>query len=856
MVTLNFVCQVNSGEFVELTTVEGVLEIKDQLKEYIDRGPELATTCLLDFFLNTYEREKTRTPTTGTSRQLNERVPYLQNTGHGCRCRVVRTAGHETMPNFVGEWFPRNDVPELQEYYHASMLALLTPWRHVEELKPDNGTFKGAYDDFVAKASPATIRIIENIQYQYECSDSAKKKRDQRARDDKERSTAGCNDNIDIPTHVRQSMDKDESSYSTEFDQQDVDNTLAAQFSTEDRLFAEVALNIAFDKGIFDEKTPETTWKDVQRSANEEDMVYFQELEKMVKLVTKNRHVADKRDDILPDIASLRSESLSAPEGQMSLVATDDFTHVDILNTEQRLAHDIVSNHLKAHLDGRKPKQLLMIVMGQGGTGKSTLLNALTTTFDKHNASHLLGKTAMSGIAASLIGGTTLHWYGGLPPQMNPQSDIWPENSSKYIKDRRAKNLQPIEWLAIDEMGMCTLDFLTLLSQVAGKARVDNSSADATIPFGDLNLILIGDFHQFPPVGAASSALYCPAGSRNTSAVGKAIYLQFETVVNLLKQERIKDIVWKDILQRSREGQCTAEDIDEIRKLILTNATCENIDFTKSPWDTATLVTPRNCVRAAWNRQSLRKHCAKTGNILYICDAEDTIGNDRRPTNFEQKVIIAGMSLDQTRKIGQRIEFAIGMQVMVTLNVSTEADLANGSRGTIEDVVLDPRELVGNTDRNEDGEVWLEYPPAMILFRPFHYEFDPFPGLQPGLIPIFPSEVNFTIHYQQDSKAKVIRRQFPICAGYAFTDHKAQGQTLEHVIVDIGTTVKFPVNPFAAYVALSRSRGRDTIRLLRDFDETIFTKHPSEYLRREDERLAGLVVETADKFKKGWYNYN
>jgi hypothetical protein len=50
--------------------------------------------------------------------------------------------------------------------------------------------------------------------------------------------------------------------------------------------------------------------------------------------------------------------------------------------------------------------------------------------------------------------------------------------------------------------------------------------------------------------------------------------------------------------------------------------------------------------------------------------------------------------------------------------------------------------------------------------------------------------------------------------------------------------------------------GRDTIRLLRDFDETIFTKHPSKYLRREDERLAGLIVETADKFKKGWYNYN
>jgi hypothetical protein len=42
---------------------------------------------------------------------------------------------------------------------------------------------------------------------------------------------------------------------------------------------------------------------------------------------------------------------------------------------------------------------------------------------------------------------------------------------------------------------------------------------------------------------------------------------------------------------------------------------------------------------------------------------------------MEQKVILAGMTLDQTKKITQWIEFTIRMQVMVTLNVATEADL-------------------------------------------------------------------------------------------------------------------------------------------------------------------------------------
>ena len=222
---------------------------------------------------------------------------------------------------------------------------------------------------------------------------------------------------------------------------------------------------------------------------------------------------------------------------------------------------------------------------------------------------------------------------------------------------------------------------------------------------------------------------------------------------------------------------------------------------------------------------------------------------------MEQKVILAGMTLDQTKKVTQRIEFAIGMQVMVTLNVATEADLTNGSHGTIEDIVLDPREQINNNDRNEDGVVWLEYPPAMILFKPFHHEFEPFPGFEPGLIPLFPTEVSFNIKYRQNPKTKILRRQYPICAGYAFTDHKAQGQTLEHVLIDIGTTKKFPVTPFSAYVALSRSRGRDSVRLLRDFDDTIFTKHPSEDLRREDKRLEILIKNTTARFETGYYEY-
>ena len=178
------------------------------------------------------------------------------------------------------------------------------------------------------------------------------------------------------------------------------------------------------------------------------------------------------------------------PEG-----AHAELAHMASLNTEQHMAHDIVTNHLRALLAGRKPKQLLMLVTGQGGMGKSTMLNAITDTFELFESSHLLKKTALSGVTASLIGGIMLHWFAGLPSQKIPQSDIWPDNSSRMIKNCCAQNLQSLEYLAINELGMCTLDLITLLSQVAGKVRVDDGATDSTVPFGGVNIILMGDFY-------------------------------------------------------------------------------------------------------------------------------------------------------------------------------------------------------------------------------------------------------------------------------------------------------------------------------------------------------------------------
>ena len=89
-------------------------------------------------------------------------------------------------------------------------------------------------------------------------------------------------------------------------------------------------------------------------------------------------------------------------------------------------------------------------------------------------------------------------------------------------------------------------------------------------------------------------------------------------------------------------------------------------------------------------------------------------------------------------------------------------------------------------------------------------------------------------------------------AGYAFTDYKSQGQTIEYVIIDIGKPPTGTLSLFSVYVALPRSRGRNTIiRLLvvlRDFDVNLFQNHPSEALRIEMKRLEDLNETT----KQDW----
>lgn len=138
-------------------------------------------------------------------------------------------------------------------------------------------------------------------------------------------------------------------------------------------------------------------------------------------------------------------------------------------------------------------------------------------------------------------------------------------------------------------------------------------------------------------------------------------------------------------------------------------------------------------------------------------------------------------------------------------------------------------------------------PPSHILVCLHRTKICQLSGLPPHVIPISPITKTFSITVGDTIKT-VSRTQLPMTPAYAFTDYRAQGQTIVPVIVDIGPPPTGGLTPFNIYVALSRAKGRDSTQLLRDFDERLLQQHPSEYLHVEDKRLKTLYERTKERW--------
>ena len=188
-----------------------------------------------------------------------------------------------------------------------------------------------------------------------------------------------------------------------------------------------------------------------------------------------------------------------------------------------------------------------------------------------------------------------------------------------------------------------------------------------------------------------------------------------------------------------------------------------------------------------------------------------------------------GEALDDSRFSGlpSRFELSEDAWLILTHNLKPELGLMNGTRGTAKRIIY----ARGCHPNHDDPAQRL---PALIIFDVPKYTGPPFfpEPERKTWIPIFPRTVA-----DEDDKT-ITRTQFPFVLGWALTPWKAQGMTLDKVIVKLGRAVS---EPGVLFVALSRVRHPDDL-MLDDSFPALFeilkqAKHPSFAKRQHWEKL-------------------
>jgi DNA replication protein DnaC len=205
-------------------------------------------------------------------------------------------------------------------------------------------------------------------------------------------------------------------------------------------------------------------------------------------------------------IGWLSKEKEKHKQNNHSAIYTDYDNEVVLpssLNGEQKQVYKMVEYHHKEN------QQLLMILIGTAGTGKSYTIKAITHYLGRH-----LKKAAPTAKAAFIIAGETLHSLLKIPVQKDgvPLQDLSAE-SLKELQER----FKFCKFLIIDEFSMLSQAMLAKINQRLCQIMSQFNS----LLFGGISIILAGDPAQLQPVKA--SKLYDSNPKSNLSMLGKEI---------------------------------------------------------------------------------------------------------------------------------------------------------------------------------------------------------------------------------------------------------------------------------------------------------------------------------------------
>ena len=373
-----------------------------------------------------------------------------------------------------------------------------------------------------------------------------------------------------------------------------------------------------------------------------------------------------------------------------------------------------------------------VFITGRAGTGKSTFLQHLRST-----SARPLAVLAPTGDAAVNVRGQTIHSFFGFRP------DITPRAAAQH-HPRNPAVLKALEVLVIDEISMVRSD---LLDSVDAVLRVHGPKPGE--PFGGVQLVLIGDLYQLPPVVTQMDRERLSEDTRGP------YFFQAQSLAGVelafLELERIfrqRDSRFIELLNAIRTRTATPADLAALNARV-------QPDFDPPERELYVTLTTTNDLADAVNAVRVGKLPGKSQ--VFGATVMGEVGSESHPT-------------------APRLELKKGAQVMMLTNDS-QGRWVNGTMARVKRLPPPDAAFPALTLELEDGRIEEVEQHTWEIIR-YAVHDGAFRGDVVG---------SFT--------------QFPLRLAFAITIHKSQGKTFERVILDLGR------GAFAhgqLYVALSR----------------------------------------------------